>query len=61
MNEAQYHIICCYFSDAVGFVFVNMCFTQDDGQPLSIDDTVSVLLLCGQIVTLLTGECVWSG
>jgi len=55
MNEVQCHIIFCYFSDAVAIVFVNMCLTQDDGQPLSIDDIVSVLLLSGQIVTLLTG------
>ena len=58
MNEAHCNVIFCYFSDNVCFVFVNMCLTQGDGQPLSIDDIVSVLLLCGQIVTLLTGECV---
>jgi len=45
MNEAQYHIICCYFSDAVGFVFVNMCLTQDDAQPL-VQMILSVCYCC---------------
>ena len=58
MNEAQGLIIFCYFSDTVCIVFVNMCLTQDDGEPFSLDDSVSVLLLSGQIVTLLWGECV---
>jgi len=58
MNKAQCHIILCYFSDGVAIVFVNTCLTQDDGQPLGIDDIVIVLLLSGQIITLLTGECV---
>jgi len=38
-----------------------MCLTPDEGQPLSIDDIVSVLLLSGQTVTLLAGECVRNG
>jgi hypothetical protein len=58
MNEAHCHIIFCYFSDTVCIVFVNMFLAQDDGQPFSLDHTVSVLLLSGQIVTLLWGECV---
>jgi hypothetical protein len=58
MNEARRHIIFCYFSDNVCIVFVTMFLAQDDGQPLSLEDTVSVLLLSGQIVTLLCGECV---
>ena len=58
MNEAQCHIIFCYFSDIVCIVFGNMCLTQDDGEPFSLDDSVSVLLLSGQIVILLWGECV---
>jgi len=58
MSEAQCHISLCYFSDAVAIDFVNVCLTQDHGQPLNIDDIVSVLLLSGQIVTLLKGECV---
>ena len=36
MTEAVCHIILCYFSDNVGIVFVNTCFTQDDGQPLHL-------------------------
>jgi hypothetical protein len=55
MNEAQCHIIFRHFSVTVCTVFVNMCLTQDDGQPLSLDDIVSVLLLSGQIVALLRG------
>jgi len=35
-------IIFCYFSDNVGIVFVNMCLTQDDGQPLHL----MILLVC---------------
>jgi len=35
-----------------------MSLTQDDGQPFNLDDIVSVLVLSGQIVTLLWGECV---
>jgi len=58
VNEAQCHIILCYFIDTVCIVFVNMCLAHDDGQPLSLDDSVSVLLLSGQIVTLLWGEYV---
>jgi len=56
MNEAQCHIIFCYFSDTVCIAFVYMCLTQDDRQPFSLDDSVSVLLLSGQIVTLLWGR-----
>jgi len=58
MNEAQCHIIFSYFSDTACIVFVNMCLIQDDGQPFSLDDSFSVLLLSGQIVTLLWGEYV---
>jgi hypothetical protein len=29
---------------------VSMCLTQDDGQPLSLDDIVNALLLSGQRV-----------
>jgi hypothetical protein len=58
MNEAKCHIIFCYCSDDVCIVFVNMCLTLDDGQPLSLDGTVSALLLSGQIVTLMWEECV---
>jgi len=58
MNEAQCHIIFSYFIDTVCIVFVNMFLTQDDGQPFSLDDSVSVLLLSGQMVTLLWGEYV---
>jgi hypothetical protein len=61
MNEAQCHIVFCYISDTVCIVVVNMCFTQDDRQPFNLNDTVSVLLLSGQIVTLLWGECVCNG
>jgi len=53
MNETQCHIIFCYFSDTVCIVFLNMCLTQCYGQPLHLDDIISVLLLSGQIVTLL--------
>ena len=53
VNEAQCHIFFCYFIDTVCIVFVNMSLTQDDGQPFNLDDIVSVLLLSGQIVTLL--------
>jgi hypothetical protein len=42
-------IISCYFSDNVCIVFVNMCLTQGDGQPFSLGDTFSVLLLSGHI------------
>jgi len=61
MNEAQCHIIFCYFSDIMCTVFVNMCLTQEDGKPLHLDNSVSVFLLSGQIVTLLWGECVCNG
>ena len=55
------HIIFCYFSDIVCIVFVNMSLSQDDGQPFSLDDSVSVFLLSGQMVTLLWGEYVCNG
>jgi len=58
MSEAKCHIIFCYCSDDVCIVFVNICLTQDDGQPLSLDDIVNALLLSGQTVTLMWRECV---
>ena len=60
MNEAQCHIIFYYFSDTV-HCFCEYMFDPGWWTNFTFDDTLSVLLLSGQIVTLLWGDCVCNG
>jgi hypothetical protein len=57
MNEFRGRTEFFYSSEALCIVFGNMRFTQDGGQLLHLDGNVSALLLSGQIVTLLWGDC----